>query len=315
MTQTEDARLNAHFARVRVALAVFLFVHFLGLLPWAAELFSDAGMIAEGSASPLLRVFANPLALLDSPLFTQLFVASGALASLLLLFGGEVQRRAAALYLWFVLTCLFGRNPLIRNPSLPYLGVLLLVYAASPKRPDVALVRVVWLLLAVGYAYSGLTKLSAPSWVDGSAIAAILRNPLARPGFCRDILLGLPSIVLVVVTYATLFLEIAFPLLALSKKARPFAWVAMTGLQLSLLALIDFADLTWGMLLVHAFTFDPRWLAIGGPKRLIPSGDASLHHDHDGPHVDLHRGLHGLGPKTHGADARRRREVPGVAPR
>lgn len=315
MKRTEDARLDAHFSRVRIALAGFLFVHFAGLLPWAPELFSNAGMIADGSASPLLRVFANPLALFDSPLFTQLFVASGGLASLVFLFGDEGRRRVAALYLWFVLTCLFGRNPLIRNPSLPYLGVLLLVYASSSKRPDISLVRVVWVLLAVGYAYSGLTKLSAPSWLDGSAVAAILSNPLARPGFIQDVLLGLPSTWLVIATYATLLLEITFPILALTKKARPFAWGAMTGLQLSLLVLIDFADLTWGMLLVHAFTFDPRWLSIDGLKRLVSSSDASQHHDHDGSHVDLHRGLHGVGPQAHGADARRRGEVPSVAAR
>lgn len=315
MMRTKDARLDAHFSWVRIALAVFLFVHFAGSLCWAPELFSNAGMLADGSASPLLRVFANPLALFDSPLFAQLFVASGAFASLVLLFGEGRRRRIAALYLWFVLTCLFGRNPLIRNPSLPYLGVLLLVYASSSKRPDVSLVRVVWVLLAVGYAYSGLTKLSAPSWLDGSAIAAILRNPLARPGFFQEFFLGLPSAILVVATYATLFLEISFPLFALSKKARPIVWAAMTGLQLSLLVLIDFADLTWGMLLVHAFTFDPRWLAIDRPKRLVSSSDAGQHHDHDGSHVDLHRGLHGVGPQTYGEDARRRGEVPSVSAR
>lgn len=309
-----DASADAHFARVRAALAVFLFVHFVQLLPWAAELFSNAGMIADGSASPLLHIFANPLALFDSPVFAQLFVGSGAVASVVLLFGGSRGRRIAALYLWFVLTCLFGRNPLIRNPSLPYVSVLLLVYAASPKRPDVSLVRVVWVLLAVGYAYSGITKLASPSWIDGSAVAAILSNPLARPGALRDLLLSLPG-VLVFVSYGTLFLEITFPIFALSKRTRPLAWLAMTGLQVSLLLLIDFADLTFGMLLVHAFTFDPQWLAIGRRRRLLSSRDAGQHHGHDGPHVRVHRLLPGVGPKAHGQDARGCGGVPGGPPR
>ncbi|MFT5355913.1 MAG: hypothetical protein ACI9KE_003133 [Polyangiales bacterium] len=297
MSHLHDARGDAHFARVRVALGVFLFVHFLHLLPWAPELFSNIGMLADGSASPLLHLFANPLALFDGPLFAQCFVASGALASLVLVFGNGPRKRIAALYLWFVLACLFGRNPLIRNPSLPYLGVLLLVYAASPKRPDVSLLRVVWVLLALGYAYSGITKLTSPSWLDGSAITAILNNPLARPGVAHDFLLALPSGFLVAASFGTLFLEISFPLLALSKRTRPLAWLAMTALQLSLLVLVDFADVTWGMLLVHAFTFDPRWL-----KRLLSSSSANPDHCHDGPHGRgrlygaVRRNSHGVHP-------------------
>ena len=34
----------------------------------------------------------------------------------------------------------------------------------------------------------------------------------------------------------------------------------MVIMHLGILVLIDFADLTCGMLMVHAFTFDPAWL-------------------------------------------------------
>jgi len=34
----------------------------------------------------------------------------------------------------------------------------------------------------------------------------------------------------------------------------------MTGLQITILFLVNFADLTIAMLLVHLFTFDPRWV-------------------------------------------------------
>src|SRR5687767_916850 len=39
-----------------------------------------------------------------------------------------------------------------------------------------------WILMALGYTYSGAAKLVSPSWLDGTAIAQIMENPLARPG-------------------------------------------------------------------------------------------------------------------------------------
>jgi hypothetical protein len=38
-----------------------------------------------------------------------------------------------------------------------------------------------WILMAVGYSYSGLTKLTSPSWLDGTAITYVLENPWPAP--------------------------------------------------------------------------------------------------------------------------------------
>src|SRR5262249_29249871 len=37
-------------------------------------------------------------------------------------------------------------------------------------------------------------------------------------------------------------------------------WLAMVSLHLGLLLLINFSDLTVGMLILHLFTFDPAWV-------------------------------------------------------
>ena len=250
-------------------LGAYLVVHLLTLMPWAAELFSSAGMIPDGSASPILHAFPNLLALHDGPVFVSLFVASGALTAALL--WSTAHRRGAALACLFVLACLFGRNPLIRNPSLPYVGLALVAVAATRgTRIPRDVMRVLWILLAAGYGYAGLTKLSAPSWVDGTALDHLVTNPLARGH--ADLVLALPPWLRAMATWGTLGLEIAFPLLVLSRRLRPLAWLAMTLLHVSLLVLIDFADLTLGMLVIHAFTFDERWLA---PVRKGPA--ASTH--------------------------------------
>ena len=97
-------------------------------------------------------------------------------------------------------------------------------------------------------------------WIDGSAIARVLDNPLARPGLIRELALALPAPVLQLMTWSGLALELLFAPLALIRRLRPWLWLAMLSLHIGLVVLIDLADLSFGMVILHAFTFDPSWL-------------------------------------------------------
>ncbi len=119
--------------------------------------------------------------------------------------------------------------------------------------------EVAWAVLAIGYSYSGATKLVSPSWVDGTALRFVIAGPLARPTPLRDALLSLPAPLFAVMTWGALALELACAPLGLIKRLRPWLWLALVGMHLGILALVDFADLTLGMLVAHAFTFDPAW--------------------------------------------------------
>ena len=255
----------------RILLGLYLLQHFVTLLPWGTELFSNRGTLPAASESPLIHLFPNILAVWDQPRFVTMLLVAGIVMSALLIF--RLWDRPAALFLWYLWACLLGRNPLISNPALPFIGWLLLLYAAIPKAsylerndsrsnwsmPEPAF-ALAWALLAVSYSYSGYTKLVSPSWVDGSALARILENPLARPTILRELLLAMPGGVLRVATWAALALELAYAPLALFRRFRPWIWTAMVGLHVGLLFLISFADLTIAMLLVHLFTFDSAWL-------------------------------------------------------
>lgn len=282
---------EAHYVIFRALLGLYLCVHFLQLFPYGAEVFSDAGVLPDGAASPLLRLFPNVLALCDKPGFVGALLLAGAGMSLTLAAG--FCDRAAALALWYVLACLFGRNPLISNPSLPYVGLLLLAHASLPRArslrdalcasgrrgslraseassppaaagawdmtPSVYLA--VWVLMALGYSYSGYMKLSSPSWVDGTALARVLENPLARAGALREALLAAPALLLRAATWCALLLELLFAPLALVRRLRPFVWGAMLLMHLSLVALVNFTELSLGMVLLHLFACDPRWFS------------------------------------------------------
>lgn len=266
------------YALFRALFGVYLLVHLAMLLPFAGELFSSGGMLPEASASPFHGAIPNPLGVWDAPWIVNTLVSLGVVASTLLMLG--FRDRSAALFLWFLLACLFMRNPLIANPSLPYVGWLLLAHVLVPSCPSLValsgrpahgppaqspwiprgLFAAAWIVMAVGYSYSGLTKLASPSWRDGSAVGHVLENPLARPTPLRDWMLSLPDSWLAAASYGALGLELGFVLLALSSRLRPWAWLAMAGMHVGLVVLIDFADLSLGMLMLHAFTFDPDWI-------------------------------------------------------
>ncbi len=276
----------------RVVFGTWLAVHFAMLVPWGAELFAATGVLPDGHASPLLRLFPNVFLLDDSPAFvTGVLVAATALA-VVFLFGWH--DRTAALLLWFVQASMYGRNPLTGNPGLPYVGLLLLVHVGLPRAPHGgwvrhgqlearrdwrvprALHRVVWILMSTGYSYSGWMKLQSPSWCDGSALAKVLVNPLAHAEGLGPCLLAMPAWVLQGMTWGALALELGFVVFALSGRLRPFAWAAMLAMHCVLLLLIDFADLSLGMVMLHLFTCDPAWLP---PRRAKGQTALEVHCD------------------------------------
>lgn len=253
---------GGQFAIVRSVIGLWLCLHFAQLAPWAAELFSGSGAIPRAADSPLLLP-VNPLAWYDAPWFTIALTALGSLAGL----GIAAGMRSAAVVAWAVSACLLGRDPLIANPGLPYVGWMLLAIASMPTArfgdPDWRMPRTIfalaWIAMTVGYAYSGWTKLSSPSWIDGSALRRVLDNPLARPGILREALLAAPDGALRWATWGTVALELAAPL-GLWRPLRAWTWTPLLAMHLGLMGVLAFADLSVGMVLLHLFTADPAWL-------------------------------------------------------
>jgi hypothetical protein len=261
------------FAWFRIVFGAYLAVHFAHLVPWGAELFSRQGVIPNATLNPTHGILPNVLAWWDSPAFVTMFLI--ALVALSVLFAFGVARHIAALLLWYGWACLFNRNVLISNPSIAYVGLLLLLTTLVPARERLrsadskavnddfyvpaAVYWTAWFLMAAGYTFSGIVKLSSPSWVDGTALWHVANNPLARDGVLRDVLLGLPSWAFQLLTWKALALEILFLPLALWRWTRPAIWLAMVAMHTGILALVSFADLSAGMLMVHLFTVDSRW--------------------------------------------------------
>ncbi|MEP4078984.1 DCC1-like thiol-disulfide oxidoreductase family protein [Haloferula sp.] len=259
------------FTVFRIVFGLYLMIHFLSLIPYAGELFGANGLISSVELNPTSGLFPTPFAWgLSDGMCAALI---GGLAVFSLLFASGLGRTWLAVILWFGWSALFHRNNLIANPSIPYVGLLLLLCALVPKGEPLSrgdsvngwsmprwVWRCAWVLMAVGYTFSGWTKLSSPSWMDGLAMRFLLENPLARDGWMRDLMLMLPDGFLMGLTWLTLFAELLFLPLALWHKSRPWIWLLLVGMHLGIIAVVDFADLSLGMLMIHLFTFDPDWL-------------------------------------------------------
>jgi predicted DCC family thiol-disulfide oxidoreductase YuxK len=272
---------GGQYSVFRAVFGLHLLVHFVQLAPWAAELFSNQGILADGRGSPLLHFFPNILAVWDGPTFVTIVVITAAALSVLFAVGW--CDRIAAILLWYIWACLHGRMPLIANPGLPYIGWLLLAHACLPSAPYGSLAArarvdpgggwrmpdgiflVAWILLALGYSYSGLTKLASPSWLDGTAMERVLQNPLARPGWLRGLLLTLPPSMMRVMTWGALAAETSFAPLALMRSTRPWIWLVLLLMHFGLIMVVDFTDLSLGMIMIHFFTFDPAWIPAKPP--------------------------------------------------
>jgi predicted DCC family thiol-disulfide oxidoreductase YuxK len=260
----------------RALFGAYLFVHFTLLLPWGTEIFSSAGMIPDRAHSPLFGVLPSVLSISDSPATIAALLIVGGGAALFFAIGRH--DKPAALLMWYILACLFGRNPLIANPALPYVGWMLLAHPFVPAAPWGALAArgradpagdwhmppaiylAAWVVLAASYTYSGYTKLLSPSWVSGDTVWYVLQNPLARDHFVRELLLWLGEDIARALTWTILWVELLFAPLVLFKSLRPVLWGAMLAVQIGFLVLLNFADLTTPMLLFHLLTFDPAWI-------------------------------------------------------
>ena len=267
---------GGQFSVFRIALGIYLTFTFIQLLPYSFELFSNIGVLPDHTASPIIFLFPNLLAYFDTPYFVVIFVAAAGAISIFYTIG--LYTRVSALLLWYIIACLVGRNPLVNHAGLPFLGWILLAHVVIPASPvgsfdskkrdfpnykweiPQLLYVAAWILLAVGYTYSGVLKVMSPSWVEGTAIQSILHNSFVRPGFIQELALAIPEPILMGLTWGILALECLFAPLAFFKWARPSIWLLMVLVHILLIAFVDLTDFSAAMLLVHFFTFNPDWV-------------------------------------------------------
>ena len=247
----------------RMGLGIYLSLHFFDLIRYGKEIFSNQGNLSDRTLSPILYTIPNIFSVFDTPNFVLSVITFAFLASIA--FAAGILDRWLAIIIWYITACLLGRNPLISNFSMPIIGWLLIAHAMIPGRKNFhwrmpkQIYLAAWVVMACTYTYSGFIKLASPTWSDGTVLFHVLENPIARAGFIREYLLTLSPNTLRYGTWACLGLEVLFAPLALFRWFRPFLWLGMVCVHVSLLILVSMADVSIAMLCFHWFTFNPSW--------------------------------------------------------
>ena len=258
-------------------MGAYLTFHFCSLISYAEELFGNQ-MPFDPTLSPTYHIFPNILSHVNA----RPFIIFLSFVSLLFTFG--IGHCLCPLILWYGWAALLNRNVLIHNPGIPYIGWILFACAilsittsnssyqknnnyfkrmfSSDMEKNISqnILIMAWILMGLGYTISGLHKLQCPSWIDGTALIHILNGPIARDNFIRDFMISLPPIFLKISAWGSLGLEILFLPLGMFYHTRFPFWIAYMVFHIGVLLMINFTDLTLGVMMIHFFTFDERWL-------------------------------------------------------
>ena len=85
--------MNSQFALFRILFGIFLTWHFIALVPYGPELFSNEGIISDANLNPTYGIFPNHLYLWDSPLVVSLTLVTAILASISFTLGPSSSRK------------------------------------------------------------------------------------------------------------------------------------------------------------------------------------------------------------------------------
>ncbi|XWV26337.1 hypothetical protein QJ857_gp0737 [Tupanvirus soda lake] len=260
------------FAFFRIIFGIYLAWHFYDLIPYASEMFGSNGMIPNPLKIPTWGI---AMYLYPTQINVELFLPILITASIM--FAAGFLRKIMALILWYGWTYFLNRNPFISNPGIPYVGWLLLACVLIPNGEGYygwniskigkkkwfmpkTIYWGAWFLMTIGYTISGIHKLQCPSWIDGTAMYHILSSVLARDNFMVNTFLALPMIIIKFATWFSLAAEILFLPLGVFYHTRKWYWLIFITIHLGILCLINFTDLTLGVIMIHIFTFEYRWL-------------------------------------------------------
>ncbi len=271
------------FALFRLGFGIYLAFLFIQCIPFAEALFSLDGMLPLNFSMP----FPSFLYLVKGNSTIQGFLVLFALLSILYALG--IQRRICAVLLWYGYASLVNRLPTVTVPSQGYIGWFLLASALIPsgesftkadRQEDWAMPTPIlvgaWLILALGYTFSGIDKLDSPSWKDGNALRFIFESPVVTEGWIKRLFLSLPPFGLKIMTWFSLWLEVLYAPLCIFGFTRKWSWVAMVLIHLIVLFAFDIRAVSIAFLLTHLFVFDHRWLPRRFSRNLFDPGNEKL---------------------------------------
>lgn len=262
---------SMQFAVWRILFGLFLLIYFLRLLPYSKEIYSSRGILVSASSNLSYNLFPGPLSYFDSPDFIIGFMIVLILLSICFTIG--FYRRIASFLLWFGWFSLFNRNNFTIDPSMHFIGWLLLAAIMIPsgeplsvgiKNKNWNMNNIIyygaWIILGAAFMASGIEKLASPSWVDGSALSLILQGFSAKDNLITGLFLLFPPIILQLMTWFSIFVQISVLPLMLFRKTKFLAWSLLFLMFTLIVFTFKLPEIEIAMLIYLLFVFDGRWI-------------------------------------------------------
>lgn len=259
------------FAIFRIYLGFYLLFTLLTSIPSSVDIWSNKGIIPRSENNLTYGVFPNILNHYDAPIQIKIFIVILSLLSFLFMLG--YARRWISFLLWYGWACLLNRNNLILNPSIPYIGWLLLACCLIPageplsiskKRADWEMPKLIisgaWIIFVLGYFFSGIDKLRSASWTEGTALKKIMECPLGN-SFNYMLIEAIPARILSLLNWLIISVELMCLPLAIFKQTRKWAWLLATFIQLAIFISLNIYPIFFGMLTIHIFVYDKDWFS------------------------------------------------------
>jgi hypothetical protein len=223
------------FKTFRILLGAWLAYHFISLVPYSNEMFSN-----------------------ENVLFV---ICAAALAAVLL--AANFARKFMALYLYGTLVFLIYSNKFYYDIDLDYLGWLLLasVFVSETKEGKYEIPTILfwgaWAVLGLSYTLSGVSKFSDQNWQDGRAISLVMNQAVSRV-YTEFYKTEVMQVVFRLSTWFVLLAETLFLPMICYNKTRRIAFWSMTMVQIGIAFMTIVSELNVAALLFHLFVLENR---------------------------------------------------------
>ena len=262
---------------LRILTAAVLLMSLINDLPFVVDYFSDEGVLSGHTDILRSEYRFTILDYFGNPIYVRIFYITLIIFTLMLLIGKFT--RTSAIVAFILLSAFHEKNPLILNSGDTLMRLMLFYLAIassgkclsldSMKKRKITSIkehkksqqgyiwprRLIQIQLAIVYLFAFLPK-TGTTWRDGTAIYYFLANPhFAR--FSTDFL-GNFIVLTTLMTYATLLIELLFPVLVWLKPTRNYMLIAGIMLQSGILILSNITFFSLIMIVAHLAFIEPE---------------------------------------------------------
>ncbi len=177
------------------------------------------------------------------------------------------KTRTLSLMILLSTQCLFMfANKFLHSPEQAYLNFLILILIVmnltqilntDSKIAEKMKTHLIWVYSVVfflSYSYSGFTKYSTNSWMQGDFMLGFFKtNHLVYSSIYFQYV---PKDIFSILTFGVVFMEMFSFLSIFSRPLKVFFWFGLTFIQVGLILTTDLWQVSFGMLVCHIFVMD-----------------------------------------------------------